>query len=35
MRLRFAERARVAWGDGVRIDGRVMGEWSDLALFRP
>lgn len=35
VRLRFAERARLAWGEGARVDGRVMGEWSDLALFRP
>jgi ribosomal protein L11 methyltransferase len=35
VRLLFAERARIAWGEGCRIDGRVMGEWSDLALLRP
>lgn len=30
----FEVRARAAWG-GVGIDARVMGEWSDVALFRP
>lgn len=31
----FEEKTRAAWGDGnVRVDGRVSGEWSDLAFFR-
>ena len=31
----FEAKARAAWGAGnVRVDGRVMGEWSDVALFR-
>ena len=34
VRLRFEARAREKWGN-VRIDGRTMGEWSDLALWRP
>lgn len=34
VRSHFEEKARVAWG-GCRSDGRVMGEWSDVALFRP
>ena len=34
VRARFEARARAAWGD-VRADGRAMGEWSDVALFRP
>lgn len=29
----FEAKARKAWGS-VRVDGRVMGEWSDVALFR-
>jgi ribosomal protein L11 methyltransferase len=34
VREHFEAKARDAWG-GVRSDGRVMGEWSDVALFRP
>ncbi|MDR2845459.1 MAG: 50S ribosomal protein L11 methyltransferase [Puniceicoccales bacterium] len=30
----FEAKARAAWGDVVRVDGRVMGEWCDVALFR-
>lgn len=31
----FENKARALWGaDNVRSDGRVMGEWSDVALFR-
>ncbi|MDR2430405.1 MAG: 50S ribosomal protein L11 methyltransferase [Puniceicoccales bacterium] len=30
----FEVRARAKWG-GVGVDVRVMGEWGDLALFRP
>lgn len=34
VRAHFEAKAREAWG-GCRSDGRVMGEWSDVALFRP
>ena len=34
VRAHFEAKARAAWGS-VRSDGRVMGEWSDVALFRP
>jgi ribosomal protein L11 methyltransferase len=34
VRAHFENKARLAWGD-VTSDGRVMGEWSDVALFRP
>jgi len=34
VRAHFETKARAAWGS-VRSDGRVMGEWSDVALFRP
>jgi len=34
VRLVFEARAKTAWG-AVVADGRVMGEWSDLAFFRP
>ena len=34
VRAHFEAKARAAWG-GCRSDGRVMGEWSDVALFRP
>ncbi len=30
----FETKARAAWGGNVRVEGRVMGEWSDVALFR-
>lgn len=30
----FESKARAAWGGNVRVEGRVMGEWSDVALFR-
>lgn len=30
----FSQRAQRAWGS-VRTDGRTLGEWSDVALFRP
>lgn len=31
----FENKARSVWGNGnVRVDARVMGEWSDVALFR-
>ena len=30
----FEQKARAAWGGNVRVEGRVMGEWSDVALFR-
>lgn len=30
----FENKARAAWGGNVRVEGRVMGEWSDVALFR-
>jgi len=31
----FENKARSVWGDGnVRVDTRVMGDWSDVALFR-
>jgi ribosomal protein L11 methyltransferase len=31
----FEAKARLAWGaENVRVDGRVLGEWSDIALFR-
>ena len=35
VRAHFETKCRAAWGPGVRSDGRVMGEWSDVALFRP
>ncbi|MCR5183210.1 MAG: 50S ribosomal protein L11 methyltransferase [Opitutales bacterium] len=31
----FLKKARALWGEGVVVDGRVDGEWSDVALFRP
>lgn len=31
----FFKKAVAAWGAGTTIDGRVDGEWSDVALFRP
>lgn len=34
VRAHFETKARAAWGS-VRSDGRIMGEWSDVALFRP
>lgn len=34
VRLVFETKAAKAWGSCV-ADGRVMGEWSDVALFRP
>jgi ribosomal protein L11 methylase PrmA len=34
VRMHFETKAKAAWGD-LRSDGRVMGEWSDVALFRP
>lgn len=34
VRAHFEAKARAAWG-AVRSDGRIMGEWSDVALFRP
>lgn len=34
VRAHFETKARAAWG-ACRSDGRVMGEWSDVALFRP
>lgn len=30
----FEAKARAIWGGAVRVEGRVMGEWSDVALFR-
>ena len=30
----FSQRAQVAWGS-VHTEGRTLGEWSDVALFRP
>ncbi len=35
VRAHFEAKCRAAWGPGARSDGRVMGEWSDVALFRP
>ena len=35
VRAHFEAKCRAAWGEGTRSDGRVMGEWSDVALFRP
>ena len=35
VRSHFEAKCRAAWGEGTRSDGRVMGEWSDVALFRP
>jgi ribosomal protein L11 methyltransferase len=35
VRAHFEAKCRAAWGEGTRADGRVMGEWSDVALFRP
>lgn len=34
VRAHFEAKAAAAWGSA-RSDGRVMGEWSDVALFRP
>ena len=34
VRALFETKARAAWGSA-RSDGRIMGEWSDVALFRP
>ena len=33
-RSHFEAKCAAAWGS-VRADGRVLGEWSDVALFRP
>ena len=35
VRAHFEAKGREAWGEGVKSDGRIMGEWSDVALFRP
>lgn len=35
VRAHFETKCRAAWGPATRSDGRVMGEWSDVALFRP
>lgn len=35
VRLVFEAKAAKSWGTGYKCDGRVMGEWSDVALFRP
>ncbi len=34
VRMHFETKAKIAWGN-LQSDGRVMGEWSDVALFRP
>ena len=34
VRAHFEAKCTAAWGS-VKADGRVMGEWSDVALFRP
>ena len=35
VRTHFEGKCREAWGEGMKSDGRIMGEWSDVALFRP
>ena len=35
VRAHFEGKCREAWGEGMKSDGRIMGEWSDVALFRP
>jgi ribosomal protein L11 methyltransferase len=35
VRAHFEAKCREAWGEGMKSDGRIMGEWSDVALFRP
>lgn len=35
VRAHFEAKGREAWGEGMKSDGRIMGEWSDVALFRP
>jgi len=35
VRAHFEAKCQAAWGAGTRADGRIMGEWSDVALFRP
>ena len=35
VRAHFEAKAKAAWGEATTVDGRVMGEWSDVALFRP
>lgn len=35
VRAHFEAKGREAWGEGVKSDGRIMGEWCDVALFRP
>ena len=35
VRTHFEAKGREAWGEGMKSDGRIMGEWSDVALFRP
>ena len=35
VREHFETKAKAAWGEATTVDGRVMGEWSDVALFRP
>ncbi|NBX34059.1 methyltransferase domain-containing protein [bacterium] len=35
VRGHFEAKAKAAWGEATTVDGRVMGEWSDVALFRP
>jgi hypothetical protein len=34
VRTHFEAKCTAAWGS-VQADGRVLGEWSDVALFRP
>jgi ribosomal protein L11 methyltransferase len=35
VRAHFEGKCREVWGEGMKSDGRIMGEWSDVALFRP
>jgi hypothetical protein len=35
VREHFETKAKAVWGESTTVDGRVMGEWSDVALFRP
>ena len=31
----FLQKAKIAWGEATQTDSRIMGEWCDVALFRP
>jgi ribosomal protein L11 methyltransferase len=35
VRSHFTAKAQEAWGVATQVDSRIMGEWCDVALFRP